>query len=75
MTALLDRAMGVVLSLPSEDQDEIARAMLALAGDDEPAEDIAPEHLGAVLEGLRQVEEGCFATPAEIEAVLARSRA
>ena len=29
------------------------RAMLALGADDEPAEDIAPEHLDAVLEGLR----------------------
>ena len=49
------------------------RTMLALADDDEPAEDIAPDHLDAVLEGLRQVEQGCFATPAEVEAVFARS--
>jgi hypothetical protein len=54
MTALLDRAMGVVLALPSEDQDDIARAMLALAGDDEPVEDIAPEHFDAVLERWRE---------------------
>ena len=75
MNALLNRALGVVLTLPAEDQDDIARAMLALAGEDGPVEDIAPEHLDAVLEGLRQVEEGCFATPAEVEAVFARSRA
>ncbi len=50
------------------------RAMLVLADDEEPAEDIAPEHFDAVIEGLRQVEVGCFATPAEVEAVFARSR-
>ncbi len=50
------------------------RAMLAPADDDEPPEDIALEHLDAVLEGLRQVQEGSFATPAEIEAVFAGFR-
>jgi hypothetical protein len=75
MNALLNRALGVVQSLPEAEQNEIARAMLHLAGEGEPMEDIAPEHLDAVLEGLRQVREGQFATSAEVEAVFARTRA
>ncbi len=74
MDALLNRALEGVQSLPDAAQNEIVRARCVSAAKVELAEDIAPEHIDAVLEGLRQAWEGCFATPAEIEAVFARSR-
>ena len=70
MSKLLDQAVATVRALPPEDQDEIAHAMLALAGA-EP-EPIDPSHLPAVLEGLTQARRGEFASPAEVEAAFRR---
>jgi hypothetical protein len=70
MSKLLDEAVATVRALPPEDQDEIAGAMLALAGA-EP-EPIEPAHLSAVLEGLAQTRRGEFASPAEVEAAFRR---
>lgn len=66
MGKLLDQAVATVRALPSDEQDEIAQAMLALAGA-EP-EPINPAHLPAVLEGLAQTRRREFASPAEVEA-------
>ena len=52
MTKLLQKALEAVRLLPPENQDEIARAMLALAGDDSEPEAIDPAHLSEVLESL-----------------------
>jgi hypothetical protein len=53
MTKLLEKALETVRQLPPAEQDEIARTMLSLAGDEEP-EDIDPAHLPAILEGWRR---------------------
>jgi len=68
MTKLLEQAVKAVSSLSSEAQDEIARAMLRLAGGDSEPEDIDPAHLSAVLEGLTQADNRQFASDAEVEA-------
>jgi hypothetical protein len=49
MTKLLERALEPVRCLPPESQDEIARAMLNLAGDEGEPEPIDPAHLADVL--------------------------
>lgn len=72
MTKLLQKALEAVRLLPPENQDEIARAMLALAGDDSEPEDIDPAHLADVLESLAQARRGEFATDAEVEAAFRR---
>ena len=72
MTKLLEKALEAVRCLPSDTQDEIARAMLHLAGSDAEAEDIDPAHLPAVLEGLAQSRRREFASDAEIEAAFRR---
>lgn len=69
MSKLLDKALEAVRRLPPEGQDAIAQAMLNLAGEDDPAEEIDPAHLPDVLEGLAQARRGEFASDAEIEAV------
>ena len=57
---------------PPESQDEIARAMLNLAADEEAPQDIDPAHLPAVLEGLAQAKRRQFATDKEIAAAFRR---
>ncbi len=72
MTKLLEKALEAVRLLPPENQDEIARAMLALAGDELKPEDIDPAHLPDILESLAQAKRGEFAAEAEIEAAFRR---
>jgi hypothetical protein len=72
MTKLLDKALEAVRRLPASSQDEIAHAMLTLAGDDGKPEAIDPVHLPAVLEGLAQAKRRQFATDDEIEAAFRR---
>jgi hypothetical protein len=72
MTKLLDKALEAVRKLPPNGQDEIARAMLILAGNEGEPEAIDPAHLPAVLEGLAQAKRRQFATDDEIEAALRR---
>jgi hypothetical protein len=54
MTKPLDKALEAVRRLSPSRQDEIAHAMLTLAGGDEEPEAIDPVHLTVVLEGLAQ---------------------
>ena len=68
MTELLNQALEMLHRLPPERQEHIARAILALANDGEP-EEIDPEDLPAVLEGLAQIERGEFASDEEVEAL------
>jgi hypothetical protein len=72
MTKLLKQALEAVQKLPPESQDEIARAMLALAGNGTDPEPIDPAHLPDVLEGLAQARRHQFASDAEVEAAFRR---
>jgi hypothetical protein len=72
MTKLLQKALRAVERLPPDSQDEIARAMLSLAGDAGEPEDIDPAHLPDILEGLAQARRREFATDTEVEAAFRR---
>lgn len=72
MTKLLEKAVEAVRRLPPDSQDEIARAMLTLAGTDEEPEAIDPAHLPDVIESLAQARRREFATDAEVEAAFRR---
>jgi hypothetical protein len=72
MTELLKKALEAVQALPADAQDEIARAMLTLAGGPDEPEAISPADLPAVLEGLAQVKRGEYASDAEVEAAFRR---
>ncbi len=72
MTKLLEKALEAVRRLPPGTQDEIARAMLTLAGDEGQPEEIDSAHLPAVLEGLAQAKHRQFATDEEVEAAFRR---
>ena len=68
MTKLLQKALEAVRELPPDSQDEIARAMLNMAGHQGELEEIDPAHLAEVLESLAQAKRREFATDAEVEA-------
>jgi hypothetical protein len=72
VTKLLERAVEAVRQLAPEVQDEIARTMLQLAGDEGEPEPIDPADLAAVLAGLAQADRREFATEAEVEAAFRR---
>ncbi len=74
MTKLLDEAVTAVRRLPPEAQDEIARAMLALAGEEESGEVyiLTPEERAALAESREAAERGEFATDEEVRAVWAK---
>lgn len=72
MTKLLEKALDVVRLLPPDSQDEIAHAMLSLAGSTAEPEEIDPGHLPDVIESLAQAKRRQFATDAEVEAAFRR---
>jgi DNA-binding TFAR19-related protein (PDSD5 family) len=72
MSKLLDKALEAVRRLPPEGQDEIARAMLNLAGDEGLPEEIDPAHLPDILESLAQARRREFASDADIERAFRR---
>jgi hypothetical protein len=72
MTKLLEEALQAVRRLPPDSQDEIARAMLTLAGNEAEPEAIDPAHLPDILESLAQARRRQFATDAEVEAAFRR---
>ncbi|MGO9170347.1 MAG: hypothetical protein ACLP7P_00045 [Rhodomicrobium sp.] len=73
MTKLLDDAISAVRRLPPSVQDEIARAMLVLAGDEEDGVYIlTPEERAAIEESKAAANRGEFATEEEVAAVWAK---
>jgi hypothetical protein len=72
MTKLMEKALEIVRRLPPDSQDEIARAMLSLAGSEAEPEEIEPAHLLDVLESLAQAKRREFATDAEVQAAFRR---
>ena len=72
MTKLLERALEATRRLPPNGQDEIARAMLSLIGDDGQPEAIDPSHLSDVLEGLAEAKRREFASDGQVEAAFRR---
>jgi hypothetical protein len=72
MTKLLEKALEAVRQLPPDTQDEIAQAMLSLAGDEGEPEEIHPAQLAEVLESLAQAKRRQFATDTEVEAAFRR---
>ena len=55
---MLERAVETVRALPPEAQDAVARFLLDLAGDDEPAIQLTTEEEASLDESLAQAERG-----------------
>lgn len=69
MTKLLDRAVEAARNLPPDAQDEIARLVLQLAGDEMPAVALTVEERVAIASSKEAVARGEFATNENVRAV------
>jgi hypothetical protein len=73
MTKLLDEAVEAVRLLPSDDQDDIARAIMQLAGSDLAAPVIlSQEEREAIARSKSAAGRGEFATDEQVRAVWAK---
>ncbi len=72
MTTLLDQAVNAVRQLPPEEQDELARVLLQLAGHEQPAITLTTAEVASFEESLRQADRGEFATDDEMRAIWAK---
>lgn len=72
MTPLLERAVETVRGLPPETQDDLARILLQLAGDEQPAIELTADEEASFEESLEQARRGEFATDEEVRAIWAK---
>jgi hypothetical protein len=73
MTMLLDQALEMARSLPAEVQDDIARVVLQLAGDDSAAPVALSVDERAAIDASKQAAaRGEFATDEQVRAVWAK---
>lgn len=72
MTKLLDQAIEVARQLPSDSQDDIARAVLALAGDEPSPIPLTDEEREAIDRSKAAAARGEFASDEQVRAVWAK---
>ena len=73
MTKLLEQAIEAARKLSPDEQDDIARAIIQLAGDAEAAPvPLAPEERAAIARSKAAATRGEFATDDEVRAVWAK---
>jgi hypothetical protein len=73
MTKLLDRAIELARGLSPEEQDEIARAIMELAGADEISPvPLTPEERDAIAKSKAAAARGEFAAEEQVRAVWAK---
>ncbi len=74
MTELLEQAFERARTLPPHQQDELARLLLRLAGDDEAVYQLTQEEEADLIEAEAEIDRGEIATDAEVEAVFSKYR-
>ena len=72
MTALLEQAFRTAGRLPPEMQDDIARMLLAYAGDEPSLAELTAEEEAAVLHSRAAAARGEFATGDHMSAIWAK---
>jgi hypothetical protein len=73
MTRLLDHALATVRKLAPADQDEVARAILRLAGsDDEPPVALSQDERASIAASKAAAERGEFASDEQVRATWAK---
>jgi hypothetical protein len=72
MTTLLDHAVDAVRALPPAEQDDIARLLLQLAGEQQTAIDLAPAEAASFGDSLAQASRGERATADQVRGVWAK---
>jgi hypothetical protein len=72
MTKLLEQAVETVRGLPPEMQDDLARMLLQLAGEDQPVLQLSAAEEASFDESLAQADRGEFATDEQVRAIWAK---
>jgi hypothetical protein len=72
MTKLLERAVDSIRALPPEVQDELARLLLQVAGEEQPAIRLTPEERADLAEADAEIARGEFATDEQMRSMLAK---
>jgi predicted transcriptional regulator len=76
MTRLLEMAVEAARQLSPEEQDELARTILAIVNGEEDGDVyvLSDEENAAIDRGLAELERGEYVTMEEVQAVLAKYR-
>ncbi|PSJ64388.1 hypothetical protein [Kumtagia ephedrae] len=72
MTQLFDRAVEAARNLPASVQDDIARLVLELAGEEQPPVQLTGEEEASLSESLAQAARREFASEDEVRAIWAK---
>lgn len=72
MTKLLERAADSVRALPPEVQDELARLLLQVAGEEQPVIRLTPGERADLAEADAEISRGEFATDEQMRSILAK---
>lgn len=73
MSKLLDDALAALRTLPQDQQDSIARAVLRLTGqDEEPPVPLSPAERAAIAASKAAAARGEFATEEQVRATWAK---
>jgi len=72
MTKLLEHAVDSVRALPPEVQDELARLLLQVAGEEQPVIQLTAEERADLTDADAEIARGEFATDEQIRLMLAK---
>jgi hypothetical protein len=72
MTRLLEEAFNKVAALPDAQQDELARALLELAGIDQPPIQLTPAEDSDLAEAEAEIARGELASAEDVRAMWAK---
>jgi hypothetical protein len=72
MTKLFDQAVDTVRALSADAQDELARLLLQLAGQEQPAIALTADEAASFKESLDQASRGVRATEEQVQTVWAK---
>ena len=72
MTELLEHAVDTVRALPPAMQDELARVLLQLAGEEQPVIQLTAEEDADLAAADEEIARGEFATDEEMSAIWAK---
>ena len=72
MTELLEKAVAAARVLAPDVQDEIARIMLAYAGEEQPVVQLTPDEEADLAQSDVEEARGAFATDEQMRAIWAK---
>jgi len=72
MTKLLEHAVDTVRALPPDVQDELARLLLQVAGEEQPVVQLTSEERADLADADAEIARGEFATDEHIRSILAK---